>query len=74
MAVFKESGAIEYSSNVLLGLQLTGAGTGDFDVNAEKKKDPRQIEMNPPRSKTWGYLVQNPSLNRKMIAVAVVLA
>ena len=46
MSAFKESGAIEYSSDVLLGLQLVGAGKKDgFDVNAEKKKDPRQIEL-----------------------------
>ena len=45
MASYKESGAIEYSSDVLLGLQLVGAGRKDFDVNAEKKKDPRKIEL-----------------------------
>jgi replicative DNA helicase len=45
MSSYKESGAIEYSSDVLLGLQLVGAGKKDFDVNAEKKKDPRQIEL-----------------------------
>lgn len=45
MSSYKESGAIEYSSDVLLGLQLVGAGKKDFDVNAEKKKDPRKIEL-----------------------------
>ena len=45
MASYKESGAIEYSSDVLLGLQLVGAGKKDFDVNAEKQKNPRQIEL-----------------------------
>jgi replicative DNA helicase len=45
MAAYKESGAVEYSSDVLLGLQLTGAGKKDFNVDAEKKKNPRKIEL-----------------------------
>ena len=45
MEAFKESGAIEYSSDVLIGLQLAGAGSGGFDANEEKKKDPRQVEL-----------------------------
>ena len=45
MEAFKESGAIEYSADVLLGLQLKGAGKKDFDATAEKKKDPRTIEL-----------------------------
>lgn len=45
MEAFKESGAIEYSSDVLLGLQLDGAGKKDFDATAEKRKTPRQVEM-----------------------------
>jgi replicative DNA helicase len=45
MSAFKESGAIEYSSDVLLGLQLMGAGQSGFDVNDEKKKEPRKIEL-----------------------------
>ena len=45
MEAFKESGAIEYSSDVLIGLQLKGAGTREFDANAAKKKDPREIEL-----------------------------
>ncbi|MCE2153922.1 toprim domain-containing protein, partial [Streptococcus thermophilus] len=31
MQAFKESGAIEYSSDILIGLQLKGAGDKDFD-------------------------------------------
>ena len=42
---FKESGAIEYSSDVVLGLQLAGVGGQDFDVNKAKSQDPRQIEL-----------------------------
>lgn len=47
MAAFKESGAIEYSSDVLLGLQLAGAGAGnkDFNVDMAKSQEPRQIEL-----------------------------
>lgn len=45
MEAFKESGAIEYSSDVLFGLQLKGAGEKDFDANEAKKKSPREIEL-----------------------------
>ena len=45
MEAFKESGAIEYSSDVLLGLQLKGAGEKDFDALAEKDKNPRRVEL-----------------------------
>ena len=45
MEAFKESGAIEYSSDVLIGLQLAGAGKKDFDATAEKQKNPRTVEL-----------------------------
>ena len=45
MSAFKESGAIEYSSDVLLGLQLAGAGDKDFNVDMAKSQEPRQIEL-----------------------------
>lgn len=45
MEAFKESGAVEYSSDVLFGLQLLGAGTKDFDYNAEKAREPRRVEL-----------------------------
>lgn len=45
MEAFKESGAIEYSSDVLIGLQAKGAGSSGFDVDEAKKKDPREIEL-----------------------------
>lgn len=45
MQAFKESGAIEYSSDILIGLQLKGAGGKDFDPTEAKKKDPREIEL-----------------------------
>jgi replicative DNA helicase len=45
MAAFKESGAIEYSSDILIGLNLKGAGAAGFDVEAAKKKQPRDIVL-----------------------------
>lgn len=45
MAAFKESGAIEYSSDVLIGLQLKGAGEKGFDETEEKRKNPREVEL-----------------------------
>lgn len=43
MVAFKESGAIEYSSDVLIGMQLRGAGEASFDAEAAKQRDPRDI-------------------------------
>ncbi len=45
MAAFKESGAIEYSSDVLLALQLEGVGAKDFNVDEAKQRIPRQVEL-----------------------------
>ena len=45
MAAFKESGAIEYSSDVLIGLQLRGVGTAGFDVQEAKGKNPREVDL-----------------------------
>lgn len=44
MKAFKESGSIEYSSDVLIGLQFKGTGNKEFDVNAAKRKNPRLVE------------------------------
>lgn len=45
MEAFKESGAVEYSADVLFGLQLKGTGKPGFDINLEKSREPRQIEL-----------------------------
>ena len=45
MAAFKESGSIEYSADVLIGLQMAGVGTGKFDVETAKTDNPRKIEV-----------------------------
>lgn len=44
MQAFKESGAIEYGCDVLIGLQLKGAGDPAFDVEKEMQKTPREVE------------------------------
>ena len=45
MTAFKTSGSIEYSSDVLIGLQFKGVGEDKFDVDAAKARDERQIEL-----------------------------
>lgn len=45
MESFKESGGIEYSCDVLLGLQAEGAGERGFDYTAAKEGDTRNIEL-----------------------------
>lgn len=45
MESFKESGAVEYSADVLLAMQLKGAGDRDFDINAAKSKEPREVQI-----------------------------
>lgn len=45
MEAFKESGAIEYSADCLIGLQLKGAGKQGFNAMEAKKEDPRIIEL-----------------------------
>lgn len=42
---FKESGGIDFGCDVIIGLQLAGVGTSDFNVNEAKAKDPREIEL-----------------------------
>lgn len=45
MEAFKESGAIEYGSDVLIGLQFSGAGEASFNAKEAKRKDPRSVEL-----------------------------
>lgn len=45
MAAFKESGGIDYSADVLMGLQARGAGSRTFNIDEEKRKDPRELEL-----------------------------
>lgn len=45
LSALKESGSLEYGSDVVIGLQLRGTGTKDFDVDAAKTKNPREIEL-----------------------------
>lgn len=49
LAALKESGALEYSSDTVLGIQLQGAGTSGAKekgwVNKQMAKDPRHVEI-----------------------------
>lgn len=45
MEALKESGSVEFGSDVIWGLQLRGVGSKDFDVNMAKSKNPREIEL-----------------------------
>ena len=48
LSSFKESGAIEFSADVLLGLQYSGvrgASKGDFDMDAAREAVPRKVEV-----------------------------
>ena len=42
---FKESGAIEYSADVLIGLEFAAAGAKDYDERTEKRKLIREIRL-----------------------------
>lgn len=53
MESFKESGTIEYSSDILIGLQLAGAGRDDFEVNKAKVKEPRDVELVVLKNRNW---------------------
>lgn len=57
LEAFKESGALEYTSDVAIGLQFYGAGDKDFDLTEAKKEDPRKIELvilKNRNGKSWG--------------------
>lgn len=45
LEAFKESGSLEYGSDVLIGLQLKGAGKKGFNSTEAKRKNPREIEL-----------------------------
>ena len=45
LEAFKESGALEYGADVLIGLQLKGAGEKGFNSTEAKQKDPREVEL-----------------------------
>lgn len=45
MQMLKESGGIEFGSDVIWGLQLKGVGKPEFDVDVAKSKNPRNIEL-----------------------------
>lgn len=45
MADFKESGAIEYSADVLLALEFTSAGGEDYNEKSEKQNERREMAL-----------------------------
>lgn len=45
MESFKETGGIDYTCDVIIGLQLAGVGGASFDVTEAKAKNPREIEL-----------------------------
>lgn len=45
MEAFKESGGIEFSADVLLGLQLYGIGEDNFNTKKAVQDNPRQMEL-----------------------------
>lgn len=45
MSAMKESGSIEFSSDVLMGLQPEGIGMDGFDMNEAKAANPRKLEL-----------------------------
>lgn len=45
LSAFKESGSVEYSSDLLLGLQLTDVAAKNFDIEQAKKQIPRKVEL-----------------------------
>ena len=45
LSAFKESGSVEYSSDLLLGLQLTDVSAKNFDLEQAKKQIPRKVEV-----------------------------
>ena len=45
MEALKESGAIEYGSDVIIGLQFSGAEDEKFDLEEAARKNPREIEL-----------------------------
>lgn len=44
MEAMKESGGIDYGCDVVIGMQLEGAGTPDFDATTAKEKSTRKVE------------------------------
>ena len=68
LASGKESGGIEFTSDVVLGLQLFGVGfMPDFDSEEAKEKDPRELEIVALKNRTGAlgsaYLRYRPAWN-----------
>lgn len=44
-SAFKESGSIEFSADIVLGMQYRNVGQPDFDFHTEVAKDARELEL-----------------------------
>lgn len=56
MQSFKESGSLEFSAETLIGLQLRGAGTKEFDYKKALADNPRKVELYILKSKNSAIL------------------
>lgn len=45
MTDYKESGTLEYSADVLIGLEFASAGSKDYNEKKEKQKSPRNVRL-----------------------------
>lgn len=54
LTAFKESGAIEYSADVLFGLQYKGVGSKDFDLKEASNKFYREVQLRVLKNRNGG--------------------
>lgn len=52
MSAFKESGGVEYSSDVLIALQYEGVGEEGFDMQTAMLQTPRRVELKVLKNRT----------------------
>ena len=60
LQALKESGALEYSADVVFGLNFRAVGEEDFDIDVEKEKETREMSLS--------ILKQRNGLTGKQIA------
>lgn len=53
MQAFKESGAIESTADVLLGLEYSGVDFSGFDIDKAMAKNPREINLKVIKNRNW---------------------
>ena len=60
---FKESGGIEFGSDVLFGMQFNGQGEKGFDLAKEMNREPRQIEIKILKNRKGGGVYKSIIFN-----------